>query len=233
MLRFAVYRFRLGERFYVLLPKLNEAQLAAFGRRFEAKGYALQRSASLVAKNETQTIHLDPSGFSWSSTDPSDAVLPAIPEILAMPKKRVPIEELASRYFLVRKAGRSIWARMSTRVESSGLWRNLRAEGSAALTPDEKAVALFLIGASSGCELVTDFPTTSGKPRMIGKKQYYNSFLSPSEGSTLRVVGQRGSKNAYLPEHSVLRFQSFKVPQRRAFVELFESLGEWCSFIPT
>ena len=51
-------------------------------------------------------------------------------------------------YFKLQTSGTSAMLRLSTRIESSSLWRTLRASDHCMLTPDERAVALFLISSS-------------------------------------------------------------------------------------
>ena len=130
-------------------------------------------------------------------------------------------------YFKLQTSGTSATLRLSTRIESSSLWWGLRASGRCMLTPDERAVASFLIRSSSGgCGMLTDFPTSSSRVRMIGKKQYYETHLDPADAeASLRAVGEDGSGNSYIPEHGILQFDAFRLPSRENFAELFKSLG--------
>jgi hypothetical protein len=231
---FGFHQVQLGSKFYLLLPKLNELQLRAIGRRLAERGFAVETGSSLKATSRKAALYVNPVGYCWSSVDPADAIAPSIPQLLRAPKQKASVSELASRYFDVQTDGSSASVRLSTRMESSTLWHGLRADGLVALTPDERAVVSFLVGASGGCELLTDFPRLGSRVRIIGRRQYYESRLGPAEAkSTLRALGERGLRNSYLPERGVLVFDSFSLPSRKELARVFESLGEWCYFSPS
>lgn len=234
MLDFRLLQIRLRSRFYLLLPKLNSSQVRIIGERLKERDFTVEKDSLLVATKRGTAVHIDPSGFCWSSKDPTDAIAPIIPEILGVPKEAVPLDELQNRYFRLQRFKTSVAVRLSARIESSTLWRELRASGECGLTPDERAVASLLLESSTGgCVMLTDFPTQGSHSRMIGKKQYYESSLDPAEAaSTLRVAGPAGIRNSYLPERCVLLLRSIRRPSREKLVELFDSLGEWCYLRP-
>ncbi len=234
MLEFGLHEFRLGNRFYVLLPKLGRPQSEALAKRLTDKGFAVRRYSELVASKKGAVLHVNPAGFCWSNVDSGDALAPAIPGILALPKETTTLEDLRNRYFALGRSEGSVAVRFSTRMESSSLWEGLRTGGECGLTPDELAVASSVIGASrGGCRLLTDFPAEGSKIRIVGKRQYYESSLDQSEAaSTLRPVGQKGERNSHLPREGILLFESLLLPPREKQLELFNGLGEWCCLRP-
>lgn len=234
MLEFQIHQVQLGPRFYLLLPKLNKAQVGTIAERLAEKGFVVQRTSSLAARMNGTSIHVSPAGFCWSTKDPSDAIVPTIPAILETTKEKMELLELRDHYFKLQRSGKSAVLRLSSRLESSPVWRTLRASDQCMLTPDEQAVALLLMRSSSArCNLLTDFPTRSGRVRMIGKRQYYESRIDTvTAEATLRAVGQRGSRNSYIPERGILQFEAFRLPMRESFAELFRGLGEWCYLRP-
>lgn len=186
----------------------------------------------IVAKRMSKgALHIDPSGFSWSVSDPGD-VLPAVPAILAAPKETIPLEDLQGMYFKVGRTGRGFTARLSTRIERSPLW-DARASGECGLAPDERAVGLFLAEYANGaCRLLTDFPTDHCDVRLCGRKRYYETTIEAEEvASTLREAGRRQPRNSYILRSGTLELSSYSSPTRKELMALFESLGEWCYFV--
>ena len=202
--------------------------------RLKGKGFKVSGASSLVARGRTMTIHINPSGHCWSSSDVGDVIIPIIPEILEIPKQEVPLQELLSKYCRVKKSGDSAVVGTSTRLESGNDWRALRKIGQCALTPDEWAViSLMLETASGGCTLVTDFPTKTSRVRIMGKRLYHESVLRPKQAvTTLRSVDRKGSRNSYLTEDGLLVLNSFRPPSRARQKEVLEGLGQWCYFAP-
>jgi len=166
--------------------------------------------------------------------DCSDEVLPAIPEILSAPKETGPLATLESMYFKIVRSGRRAAVRLTTRLESSTSWDVLRASGDCALTPDEHAIATFLMRKARGtCSLLTDFLGDGSVPRVCGRRRYFESTLGLSEaGSTLRSVGERAPRNSYLPRDGTLRLSGSLAFSRDEVEGLYAGLGEWCYFAP-
>ena len=222
-------------RHYILLPKLNNAQMEALASRLTQSGFLVRGSDVISAKSVKGVIHVDPRGFCWSSFDPRDEILPVIPNLLEAPKEREPLEELMASYFTFARSGANIVVKVPTRVESSTLWKDLRVSGECGLTPDEHAVVSFLFKKARGeCKLLTDFPTDGSTLRIYGRRRYYESEIRPSDaGKTLRSVGRRAFRNSYLPRDGALTFESLDLPSSEELARLFKELGEWCYFRPT
>ena len=197
-------------------------------------GYTLANSRTLSAVSSGRTIHVDPAGFCWSTVDPADAILPAIPEVLESPKEPMPWDALRSLYLRLPESGPLATARISTRVEGYSLWDELRGTGRCALAPDEHALACFLMKSSSSCELLADFITDGSSPRRYGRKAYYEAELGGAKGEeTLRIVGAKSPRNAYLRRDGLLRLHRFTDAPREDWIRLLGELGEWCYFVPT
>lgn len=231
--------FRVNEldivgRHYILLPKLNNAQMGALAIRLTESGFLVRRSNVISATSAKGVIHVDPRGFCWSVFDPSDEILPVIPDLLETPKEREPLPELMGSYFMFAKSSANTVVKMSTRVESSTLWKALRTSGECGLTPDEHAVVSFLFKKAKGeCRLLTDYPTDGSTLRIYGRRRYHESELRPPDaGSTLRSVGRKAFRNSYIPRNGALMFESLDLPSREELAHLFQDLGEWCYFEP-
>jgi hypothetical protein len=142
---YRVHELSIAGRHYILLPKLNFAQMQVLAKSLTESGLVVRHSSVISARSMKGVIHVDPRGFCWSVFDPSDEILPAIPALLKRWKERKPLKELADLYFMVANSGGKTVVRLSTRVESSTLWRALRASGDCGLAPDEYAVISFLL----------------------------------------------------------------------------------------
>jgi hypothetical protein len=232
MLRFKLHEIRLGLWTHLLMPKLNENQLEWIAGKLTNIRFRVERGSTLVARRKEVTIHLNPSGHCWSSSDPGDFVIPLIPEILGFPKQRVPLAEFKGRYFRVSRSENKALVRLTTRMESAKDWELLRATGQCALSPDEKIVASTLIRSSrGGCTLLTDFPVDDGGVRVIGNRQYYESFLESEDAvAMLREVGRTRTRNSYVPGNGFLRLRTFVPPSSNTLRAISEELGEWCYF---
>ncbi|HEY6283987.1 MAG TPA: hypothetical protein VIW22_08700, partial [Nitrososphaerales archaeon] len=196
---FKIHELTIVGRHYILLPKLNNAQMDALAKRLTQSGSLVSRSNVISAKSVKGVIHVDPRGFCWSSFDPRDEILPVIPNLLETPKEEEPLKELMDSYFTFARSKAKTVVKFSTRVESSTLWKDLRASGECGLTPDEHAVVSFLFKEAKGeCRILTDYPTDGSTLRIYGRRRYYESELGPREaGSTLRSVGRRALRNSY------------------------------------
>lgn len=234
MSKYILSVIKLRETWYLPLPKPTKSQMGFIADRLKVKGFTAEKSRLHVAKRGETVIHVDPSGICWSREDPSDAIAPALPDVLAMKHEGIGLDETRARYFSVGRTGGSTTVRFSTRMESSSLWTDLRSAGECGLTPDEREVVLMVVGSSSGgCTLFTDFPTEGSKIRVLGPHQYYESCLDTAEvSSTLRATGEKREKNSYLPRGGTLRFKSFRLPPSSDQAAFFSGLGEWCFLRP-
>jgi hypothetical protein len=231
---FRVHELLLSGRHYILLPKMNAAQMDALARRLTGKGFLIRRSSSIEASSPKGVIHVDPRGYCWAVFDPGDEVLPALPRLLEIPKERKPLREIMGLYFMFAKSNAKTVVKVSTRIESSTLWKALRSSADCGLTPDEYDVVSLLIKKAKGeCRLLTDYPTEGSTLRIYGRKRYYESGLSPREAeSTLRSIAHKSQRNSYIPREGSLTFDGFDLPSKEELADLFESLGEWCYFQP-
>jgi hypothetical protein len=230
MQAFALREYRLLSVNYALLPKLTPAQLAAVAARLESKGYSVDQGSLLVAAGKDVILHVDPKGLCWSRADMADALFPAIPTILGMPKRTASLRWLSGLYFRVEGRGPRCLLKFSPRLESSATWRALRSAGECALSPDERAVAAAILSACSGkAPVLTDFPSEGCRVRIYGGRQYYESKLEPAEAAaTLRVAGEKGPRTTYLPADGMFLVDSGRLPRGPETRALFDALGEWC-----
>ncbi len=136
MLEFRLHEFRLGNRFYVLLPKLGRLQSEALAKRLTDKGFAVRRYSELVASKKGAVLHVNPAGFCWSNVDSGEALAPAIPGILALPKETTTLEDLRNRYFTMGRSEGTVAVRFSTRIESSSDWGGSAQQGK--IRPDSR-----------------------------------------------------------------------------------------------
>jgi hypothetical protein len=235
LLEFRLHEMKLGSLYYILLPKMNSLQVRLLEKRLSSKGFTTVTRGSRKPRRVVRPVHLDPEGLCWASFEISDAVAPALPEILSAPKEAVPMSELLAKYFRAARSDEGLVVRMKTRVESGPTWDWLRESGECALTPDEHAIACHLLLSARGpCDLVTDFPVEGSRLRIRGRKLYYDSRLAPeSAKETLRSAGKKGTRNSYLPKDSILALPSAEVYPMSDYSDLLESLGEWCYFRPT
>lgn len=233
LLPYKVYQLKLRGRYCLLLPKLAPKQMSILVKRLVMKGCVLRASDPIVARSKEGVLRVSPAGMCWASFDPSDLVLPAVPEILESVKNAVPVKTLAAKYFAVARAGGGTVVRLSTRVESSTLWDELRSAGECGLTPDEHAVVTFLIGRADSCTMVTDFPVDGSRTAIVGRRRFFDSKVESGEAvRTLRQVGVRGPRNSYVRREGMLRMEGFSAPARSELLGIFAGIGEWCSFAP-
>jgi hypothetical protein len=233
-LEFRLHDLELEDRHCILLPRLNRAQLLIIKSLLEAKGFSVSSDQQLVARRGSMKIHFNSSGYCLSASDLWDVVVPIIPQILAAPKEQIALYSLLARYMRLWPCSGSATVRFLTRVESSRWWRHLRAVGQCGLSPDERALASFVIGRSRGsCALLTDLPGPASRERVFGRRRYYESTVPcPEAAHCLREAGMTSIRNAYLPADGVVRLSAFKVPGSDEFLNLFRSFGDWCSFSP-
>ena len=216
----------LAGKHYLLLPKLNARQVRVLSARLESGGFAVRHQTGFSARSKRGSIHIDSSGVCWSSFDPEDVVLPAIPDLLSCPKEPVALPKLAGLYF--RTWG--TFTRILTRMESGPAWTSLRSSGLCALTPDERLVALSLLR-FGGCRLVTDFIIDDPTPLYCGRRRYFQvASYSADAASTLRGADEKLPRNSYLPKEGIIRLRNGPLLSR--LEEVLRDLGEWCFFVP-
>ena len=233
MLRFKVHQVCVGNRRYILLPKMTPAQMQKLARRLAGRERVHAYSGGLSAASNGGTVHIDPRGLCWSSADSADAVLPVMTEVLESPKEMLGLDELRSLYFNWSGSNSTMAVRMSARLEGGSAWDELRASGGCALAPDERAVARFLMRASSSCELLCDFVGDGFSVVRHGTKRYCERELDATEADdTLRAIGEASQRNSYLHRDGLLKLHGFMNPPLEDWLGLFRDLGEWCFFGP-
>ena len=203
------------------------------GRSLERAGFDLAHGTTLTAKRPGLVIHIEQLGLCWSSSDPSDYILPLIPGILGCKKELASVDELLSAYLTFFQPGRKTVVRVRPRLEMLSSWDCLRASGACGLAPDEYLVIRSLLGTSTGtCGVVTDFGVEGCSPFYAGRRLYYRSRLPASEVfRTLGVVGSHAQYNSYLPRDGVIEVERSS-PDARGLADCLSEMGEWCSFIP-
>lgn len=233
MLRFKVHQLQLGGKHYLLLPKLNSFQVEILARRLAEIG-TVHIGAALVVSSREGTMRVSHEGLCWSSFDPSDAVLPAVPSLLSCPKEEVPVETVKGKYLRASQSKERVTYQLLPRLESSSRWRELRASGGCALAPDEHALVSFLLERVRGkCQMITDFHVDGSTALVLGRRRYFKSRLGPKETtSTLRAAGERLQRNSYIPMDGRIDLGLPFAPSPDDWSGLFAELGEWCPFTP-
>ncbi|GEM_PF-3026951 len=230
MLRYKVHQFKLRGTHYLLLPKLNSKQMGLLSERFKGDRILTASPNSVVVRTKEGKLNIDSAGLCWSAFDPSDEILPTIPGILDCEKEAATLRTMESLYF--RRSTGATEVRFMKRLESSSNWDALLSAGDCALSPDERTACTFLLGQAGGrYELLTDFPEDGSTPKICGRRRFFVSTIDgPTVSTTLRVAGKRNPRNSYLPRDGVLHFVSGVEVNRQDLVDLFDRLGEWCSF---
>ena len=231
LLKFELVGLSIGGKEYLLLPKLVPSQMEILADRLSKTGFAVERGPVLTAKRRGHVIRVSPAGLCWSNRDPSDAVGPAIPDLLEVRKVPVSLGELARLYFRMRRAGSRSYFHFTPRVESGPTWVSLRRAGASGLSPDERSVIRAAVGSFEGrCEVLTDFPLDGSRARLIGRRLYYASALTgPELSSTLRAVGVSAARNSYIPENASIALER-PISTQESLREAMRGLGEWCYF---
>lgn len=226
--------FDLAGRQYLLLPKLNDAQAALLRLRLAEVGYRVVRGRELKATSGKAVIGVDRAGLCWTNGSLDDPIAPVIPKLLSLPKEPASAESMFESYCVIRATPEGVVARLSLRMETSGLWDRLREAGVSALTPDELAVARLLLSHAVGkVSVLTDFPTESCRVRRIGRRQYYECRLDAREAAEgLRSSWERSPRSAYLPRDAILRVGSLRPISSEELAGGMASLGDWCGFAP-
>lgn len=229
MLPFAFRQFELDGRFHVPLPKMLPGQVKTIRRRLESIGFRTEGDNPLRASKRGTRILVHQWGLCSSNEDLSDAIAPALPELLELEHGRVPLWVLRESYFASECRPGALLLRLKPRLEAERFWDGLRSQGTCALTPDERAVyAAVLSWRALSTPLVTDFPVEGSVVKRIGHRQYYDSRLEPREAAfTLRGIGPSRERNTYLPRNSLLRLSPSPLPERRLLALLGEP-NDWC-----
>ena len=232
MLRFKVHQFRLKGTHYLLLPKLTPEQMQMIAKRLAGLGKVVRSTELVSAKLTDGSIHVDARGLCWARFDPSDAVLPVVPDLLSCRRTKVSTKDLRAKYYRIVKGMGPEAVRFSLRLESGSHWRALRASGDCALAPDEHETAASLLSASTGSyRMVTDYPEDESTVIRIGGRRFFESNVESEEAaSTLRVAGERAPRNSYIPADGILRLAEGSTFQAERNAKLFDSLGEWCYY---
>jgi hypothetical protein len=238
MLPFRLHQLHVPSlhRYLLPLPKLIGLQLDVLTAHLEQRGFNVRLGggpSKRIALRGTQRISIDGGlGLASSASDMLDAVAPAIPEILAAPRVGSGSktgQDMADRYFSVKRSGASTQLQLFPRLESLRTWTCLRRDGLCGLTPDEAAVLRHVLGRASSASRVVCVMATprSGSRRFqVGRNLYFESAVPVSEFlSSLRTIdsGQADSAS-YLPRDSVIALPGVKLDTRLAGDEL----GEWC-----
>ncbi|MDG6954922.1 MAG: hypothetical protein JRN33_08105 [Nitrososphaerota archaeon] len=234
MIPFKVHQLLIGGRYVLPLPKLSSPQQRFLAAEIEKKGFAVRQEAgSVTATSRGYTVHLEQAGYCWSSKDPSDLILPLVPDLLAFPKERVHAREFSQMYFSSFFADGVPSVKARPRLETASNWRRLRASGDCGLTPDERlATAKLMASADHVGPLVTDFPTDESPPMIIGRRLYFQSLVSGAEaGAALRAVGETKPRNCYVPRDGIFRNFEPSLAMKCASEVALEA-GEWCFFEP-
>lgn len=234
MLPFKAHHLLVGSKHILPLPKLSSHQLRFLVKEIEKRGSLVRQGAgSVTATSQGATVHLEQAGYCWSSTDPSDLVLPLVPDLLSFPKERVSARAFSQMYFssFIVDGVPSVKAR--PRLEAASNWAKLRAAGDCGLTPDERlAIARLVSSADLVGPLVTDFPIDGSSSMVIGRRMYYQSVVSgPEAGAALREVGETKRRNCYVPQDGVFRNfgPSLAID---CSSEIALEAGEWCFLRP-
>jgi len=211
------------DRYYLPLPKLTPRQLQALGKRLATKGFLVKDDGyTLSAEDHSHRMTILRSGLAWSNGELLDALAPAVPSLLSLPRE--PVE--ANPYFAAKKLSDGFELQFFPRMEGLRIWTELRRSGLSGLTPDEKAaVSGVLIGSDRNVECVTDYPTDGCSVLQVGRMQYFRSSVPAGEfTSMLRTVSSSSSRNCYLPRSSLIRVKAKSLPE----FPTAEDLGDWC-----
>jgi hypothetical protein len=234
--KFIASGYRLGRgATYLPLPKLNPPQMGLLKDRLAAAGFRPSGAGRLSATRGGERILISEKGLCKANFDPSDVLLPVVPDLLKFPKQGLPLSRLASMYYALGRSGGAVTIRADLRMETSTLWDGLRAAGRCALAPDEALVLRTLARACAGeSQGVTDYASGRRTCVTLGGRRYYRGPVRALEfWQNLGSLDSRRTKSAFLPRDGTLRFPSFSAPAEADLLALFRGLGEWCYFVPT
>jgi hypothetical protein len=222
-------------RYFLPLPKLTDAQLRLLSAHLERRGFGVRLGSGpskRVALKGAQRIAIDGAlGLAASAADVLDALAPAIPPLLSLPRQPSgkARADVAALYFSLKRSGASTELQLFPRLESLRTWSCLRRDGLCGLTPDEAAVLKHFLGrasSSSQLECVTAKPRQGSVAFQVGRRLYYKSTMPVAEFlNSLRTIDSGGADSAsYLPRGSVILLPGVRVDTRVPPAEL----GEWC-----
>jgi hypothetical protein len=234
LIPFKVHQLLIGNRHVLPLPKLSSPQQRFLVEEMEKRGFAVRQEAgSVTATSRGCAVHLEQAGYCWSSKDPSDLILPLVPDLLAFPKERVPARAFSQMYFSAFFADGVPSVKARPRLEAASNWGRLRASGDCGLTPDERLATAKLMGSADLVgPLVTDFPTDESPPLIFGRRLYFRSLMPGAEAETaLRAVGEMKPRNCYVPRDGIFRNFEPSLTMKCASEVALEA-GEWCFFDP-
>jgi hypothetical protein len=234
LLPFKAHHLLVGNRHILPLPKLSSPQLQFLVGEIEKRGFVVRQEAgSVTATSQGPAVHLEQAGYCWSSKDPSDLILPLVPELLSFPKERVTAMEFSQMYFSAFLADGVPSVKARPRLEAASNWAKLRAIGDCGLTPDERLAASSLVGSADLVgPLVTDFPTDESSSMFIGRRMYFQSVVpGPEAGTALREVGEMKRRNCYVPRDGVFRNFGPSL-MMECSSEVASEAGEWCFLRP-
>lgn len=232
MLSFRAHELEVYGRHYILFPKLNRAQMRLMEKRFVKEGFSVRHGRFMTAVSEALTIHVEPLGLCWSSQDPSDVLLPMVPDLLGCKKESASPGRIIGMYFHVFPSAGGTVVKLFPRLEALGCWDGLRKSAGCGLAPDEHLVVNSLLSETQGtCPVITDFSVASSTPFCSGGRLYFRSMLPVSLVSdTLRMAETKGRENSYVPRDGLLRLERL-APSSWEKADYIEELGEWCSFV--
>jgi len=224
LLRFEVHELHLESmgRYFLPLPKLSTAQLEFLAQHLRQRGFSVSPGTRLHARRGSNRISIDRVGLAWSSEALLDAIAPAVPGLLGLPRGPVP----TNPYLEAKKVRGGFAVRLFMRMESSSIWARLRGSGKCGLTPDEGLVIQEVLRVAEGeVECVTDYPTEGCSPFQVGRRAYYDSRVPIDQFvANLRTVSSVSPKNCYLPRRSTLMVHTAS----KISDSLPAELGEWC-----
>jgi hypothetical protein len=224
------------DRYFLLLPKLTDAQLRLLSAHLEGRGFGVRlggRPSKRIAQKGAQRIAVDGAlGLAASAADMLDALAPAVPPLLSLRRQEeasIADVDVAALYFSMKRSGASTELQLFPRMESLRTWSCLRRDGLCGLAPDEAAVLKNLLGRasrSSQLECVTAKPRQGSSAFQVGRNLYYRSTVPVAEFlDSLRTIDSGGADSAsYLPRDSVISLPGVRVDTHVPPAEL----GEWC-----
>jgi hypothetical protein len=236
LLRFQLQQLHVPSlgRYFLPLPKLTDAQLRLLSAHLEGRGFSVRPGSGpskRIALKGAQRFALDGAlGLAASASDVLDALAPAIPATLSLPRQPSGGASAdAALYFSLKRSGASTELQLFPRMESLRTWSCLRMDGLCGLTPDEAAVLNHLLGRASGSsqlECVTAKPREGSSAFQVGRRLYYQSTMPVAEFlNSLRTIDSGAADSAsYLPRGSVISLLGVRVDTQVPPADL----GEWC-----
>jgi hypothetical protein len=213
----------------ILLPKMNGKQLDVLRRKLISLGFRIERKNIFSAKKGTVRIWLDPSGLCWSSVDPTDYVIPSIPELLGCEKEKIRREEFNQLYFNIIKNKDNYLVRFKTRLEHGYTWKLLRKIGISGFSPDECTVIKWLLGFARGnITALCSYPIEDSSILRIGRRNYYVVELDVERFvSEISDFTTHKRRQCFLFQECTVTLRSLNVSSMN---KSNPELGEWCYY---